>query len=42
MSAREGSGLYPPIEPYRQGRLKVGGGGHEIFEGAATQRGGRR
>jgi proline iminopeptidase len=30
MSARERLGLYPPIEPYRQGRLKVGGG-HEIF-----------
>ena len=30
MSARERLGLYPPIEPYRQGRLKVGGG-HEIY-----------
>ena len=30
MSARERLGLHPPIEPYRQGRLKVGGG-HEIF-----------
>ena len=30
MSPRERLGLYPPIEPYRQGRLKVGGG-HEIY-----------
>ena len=30
MSARERLGLYPPIEPYRQERLKVGGG-HEIY-----------
>jgi proline iminopeptidase len=30
MSARERLGLYPPIEPYRQGRLKVGSG-HEIY-----------
>jgi len=26
MSARERLGLYPAIEPYRQERLKVGGG----------------
>ena len=30
MSARERLGLYPPIEPYRHGRLKVGAG-HEIY-----------
>jgi proline iminopeptidase len=30
MSARERFALYPPIEPYRQGRLSVGGG-HEIY-----------
>ena len=30
MSARERLGLYPPIEPYRQERLKVGGG-HEVY-----------
>ena len=30
MSARERLGLYPAIEPYRQERLKVGGG-HEIY-----------
>ena len=30
MSARERLGLYPAIEPYRQDRLKVGGG-HEIY-----------
>ncbi len=30
MSARERLGLYPAIEPYRQGRLEVGGG-HEIY-----------
>jgi proline iminopeptidase len=30
MSARERHTLYPPIEPYRQDRLKVGGG-HEIY-----------
>jgi proline iminopeptidase len=30
MSARERFGLYPPIEPYRQDRLRVGGG-HEIY-----------
>ena len=30
MSARERLALYPPIEPYRHGRLKVGDG-HEIY-----------
>ncbi len=30
MSARERHGLYPPIEPYAQGRLAVGDG-HEIY-----------
>lgn len=30
MSARDRFGLYPPIEPYAEGRLKVGGG-HEIY-----------
>ena len=30
MSARERLALYPPIEPYRHGRLKVGAG-HEIY-----------
>jgi proline iminopeptidase len=30
MSARERLALYPPIEPYRQDRLKVSGG-HEIY-----------
>jgi proline iminopeptidase len=30
MSARERLGLFPPIEPYRQERLKVSGG-HEIY-----------
>ena len=30
MSARERLSLYPPIEPYRHGRLKVGAG-HEIY-----------
>jgi proline iminopeptidase len=30
MSARERLGLYPPIEPYLQDRLKVGGG-HEMY-----------
>lgn len=30
MSAREQLGLYAPIEPYRTGRLAVGGG-HEIY-----------
>ena len=30
MNARDRLTLYPPIEPYRQGRLAVGGG-HEIY-----------
>jgi proline iminopeptidase len=30
MSAHERLGLYPPVEPYRQERLKVGGG-HEMY-----------
>ena len=30
MSARERLGLYPPLEPYRQGRLKVGAG-HDLY-----------
>jgi proline iminopeptidase len=30
MSARDRLGLYPPIEPFRHGRLKVGDG-HEIY-----------
>jgi len=30
MSARDRQQLYPPIEPYRQGRLPVGGG-HELY-----------
>jgi proline iminopeptidase len=30
MSARERTGFYPPIEPYRTGRLAVSGG-HEIY-----------
>ena len=32
MSARERLGLYPAIEPYRQERLKVGGGNEIYFE----------
>jgi proline iminopeptidase len=39
MSARERLHLYPPIEPYRHGRLKVGDG-HEIyFEECGNPRG---
>jgi proline iminopeptidase len=39
MSARERLQLYPPIEPYRHGRLKVGDG-HEIyFEECGNPRG---
>ncbi len=30
MSSRESLGLYPPIEPYRRGRLNVGDG-HEVY-----------
>lgn len=30
MSVRERQGLYPPLEPYREGRLPVSGG-HEIY-----------
>ena len=30
MSARERHGLYPPIEPFRDGRLRVSGG-HQIY-----------
>ena len=39
MSARDRLGLYPAIEPFRQGRLAVGGG-HEIyFEECGNPRG---
>jgi proline iminopeptidase len=40
MSARERLGLYPPIEPYRQGRLKVGSG-HEIYYEECGNRAGK-
>ena len=41
MSARERLGLYPVIEPYRQERLKVGGGTSSISRSAATRRASR-
>ena len=39
MSARERLGLYPAIEPYRQERLKVGGGYEIYFEECGNPRG---
>ena len=39
MSARERLGLYPAIEPYRQERLKVGGGTRSTSRSAATRSG---
>ena len=38
MSARERLGLYPPIEPYRQGRLKVGRGPRDLLRGMRQPR----
>jgi proline iminopeptidase len=40
MSARERLGLYPAIEPYRQGRLKVGGE-HELYYEEGGNRAGK-
>jgi proline iminopeptidase len=39
MSFRERHALYPPIEPYRQGRLSVPGGHDLYFEEAGNARG---
>jgi proline iminopeptidase len=39
MSARERLGLYPPIEPHRQGRLRVGDGHELYFEECGNPRG---
>jgi proline iminopeptidase len=40
MSARERLGLYPPLEPYAQGRLKVGGE-HELYYEECGNRAGK-
>jgi proline iminopeptidase len=40
MSVRERHGLYPPIEPFREGRLPVGDG-HEIYFEESGNRGGK-